>query len=156
MDDRIKVIQKSNVFCRICLRLLGMEAGASSRGCGAGKHIIGNGRNMSCTQPDCESNVTLCRRHEKINAEKHKTYKAALCWKQWVTRGQPQDDQEDYAYLITVPEETETKCTAILDDMDQTRKGIHLNHGSDMGDIFACYPTELRKGNNEVRMRRWH
>ena len=104
MDDRIKVIQKSNVFCRICLRLNGMEAVASSRAWGAGKHIKGNGRNMSCTQTDCESNVTLCKRHEKINAEKHKTYKAALRWKQRVTRGQPHDDQEDYAYLITVPE----------------------------------------------------
>ena len=107
---------------------------------------------MSCTQSDCDSNVTLCRKHEKINAEKHKTYKAALRWKQRVARGQPQDDQEDYAYLINVPEETEPDVTELFDDMDQARKGIHVKHGSEMGevnDIFCYYLTELKKGNNE-------
>ena len=76
-----------------------MDAGA----CGVGKHIKGNDKNTSCIQSDCDTNVTLCRKHEKINAEKHKTYKAALRWKQQVARGQPQDDQEDYIYFINVP-----------------------------------------------------
>ena len=88
MDDRIKVIEKSNVFCRICLHLLGMEAGASGRACGTGKHIKGNGRNTSCVQSDYDTNATLCRKHEKINAEKYRTYKAALRWKHKVARGQ--------------------------------------------------------------------
>ena len=70
MDDRIKDIQKSDIFCRICLRLLGMEAGASGRACSNGKHIKGNGRNMSCVQSDCDTNATLCKRHERINTEK--------------------------------------------------------------------------------------
>ena len=62
---------------------------------------------MSCLQNDCESNVTVCKRNEKNNAERHRTYRAALRWKERVLRGQPHDDQEDYAYLITVPEENE-------------------------------------------------
>ena len=83
-----------------------MQAGASKNSCGAGKHIKGKGKNMSCMQTDCESNVTVCKRHEKNNAERHRTYKAALRCKERVLRGQPHDDQENYAYLITVPEET--------------------------------------------------
>ena len=115
MDDRINVIQKSNIFCSICLRLLGMEAGASGRACGIDKHIKGNGRNTSCVQSDCDTNATLCRKHEKINAEKHRTYKAALRWKQQVARGQPQNEQEDYIYLINVPEEPkQTVLTCLM------------------------------------------
>ena len=45
---------------------------------------------------------------------------------------------------MTVPEETKTKCTAILNDMDQTRREIHLKQGSDMSEIFG-YKTLLSK-----------
>ena len=67
--------------------------------------------------------MSLCaKKHERVNAEKHRLYKAALRWKQRVTTGQQHnDDEENHSYLITVPEETETRCTAILNDMDQTR-----------------------------------
>ena len=51
--------------------------------------------------------------------------------------------------MITVPEKTEQECTAILNDMGQTHRGIHLKHRSDMGNIFACYRTLLSKNNNE-------
>ena len=63
-------------------------------------------------------------------------------------RESPHDDQEDYAYLITVPEETKSKCTAILDDMNQTRREIQLKYGSDMREIFACYRSQLSKNEN--------
>ena len=55
-----------------------MEAGAFGRACGTGKHIKSYGRNTSCVQSEFDTNSTLCRKREKINAEKHKTYKAAL------------------------------------------------------------------------------
>ena len=37
INERIKIVQDSKVFCRICLRLLGM--GATSNSCGAGRHL---------------------------------------------------------------------------------------------------------------------
>ena len=107
----------SKVFCKICLCLLGM--GSTTNSCGAGKHLTGNGKNTSCSQHDCETNVTLCKKHEKVNAETHRLYRSALRWKQRFTPGQqPNGDVENHTYLITVPEETETRCTAILNDMD--------------------------------------
>ena len=42
MDDRIKVVKASNVFCRICLRLMGM--GATTNSCGAGNTSQAMGR----------------------------------------------------------------------------------------------------------------
>ena len=87
MDDRIKIVKDSNVFCRICLRLMGM--GATTNACGAGKHITSNGKNTSCYLPDCETNVTLCKKHEKINAEKHRLYKAALNGNRESPQGSP-------------------------------------------------------------------
>ena len=76
IDDRIEIIQDSKVFCRICLWLLGM--GATNNSCGSGKHIQGNGRNTSCFQYDCDNNITLCKKHEKLNAEKHRLYRSVV------------------------------------------------------------------------------
>ena len=120
IDERIKIIQDSKVFCRICLRFLGI--GATNNSCGKGKHLEGNGKNTSCVEYDCDHNETLCRKHERINAEKHRLYKSALSWKQATRTGQsPEDDEED-TYLMTVTEETETKGVAELNDMVETRK----------------------------------
>ena len=89
---------------------------------------------MSCIQNECETNATLCKKHEKLNTEKHRTYRGALRWKEKVLKGEPLDDQEDYAYLITVPEGNKKECTEVLDDIDQTRREIHMNHGPDSSD----------------------
>ena len=123
--------------------------GSTTNSCGAGKHVTGNGKNTSCSQYDCDNNVTLCKKHEKLNAEKHTLYKSGLIWIQKVTSGQQHndDDEKNHSYLITVPEETETRCTAILNDMDQTRREIHLKQGSDMSEIFGYYKTLLSKDN---------
>ena len=51
IDDRIKVIQDSKVFCKFCLKFQGI--GATSSSCGKGKHIVGNGKNtMGRTSTD--------------------------------------------------------------------------------------------------------
>ena len=96
-------------------------------------------------QYDCDNNITLCKKHEKINDERHKLYKSALRWKQRVKSGQEQNDDEekDHSYLMTVTEETETKGAAVLNDMIQTRKEIHLKQGSDITDIFGYQNTTL-------------
>ena len=131
MDNRIRIVQDSKVFCRICQQLLRM--GATSNTCDKGRRLQGNGRNTSCGQYDCENNVTLFRRHEKTNALRHRQYKAALRWKQDDIAGRGQnDDVEEDSYLMTVTEEMETKCAAELNDMIQARKEIHLKQGLDM------------------------
>ena len=137
IDERIRVIQDSKVYCKFCLRFL--VIGATSNSCGAGRHLQGNGRNTSCVQVDCDTNVTLCRKHERINAEKHKLYKSALRWKQRAgpSQGQDDDEEKNHSYLMTVTEETETKDAAVLNDMIQTRKEIHLKQGSDITNIFG-------------------
>ena len=70
-----------------------------------------------------------------------------LRWKQRFTSGQQHndDDEENHSYLITVPEETETKGAAVLNDMIQTRREIHLKQGSDMNEIFGYHNTTLSK-----------
>ena len=42
---------------------------------------------------------------------------------------------------MTVTEETETKGAAVLNDMIQTRKEIHLNQGSDITNVFGYIKT---------------
>ena len=99
--------------------------------------------NTSCSQYDCDTNVTLCKKHEKLNAEKHRLYKSALRWKQKFTTGQQHNDDEEehHSYLITVPEETETIGVEVLNDMIQTGREIHLKQGSDINDIFGYHNT---------------
>ena len=82
-----------------------------------------------------------------MNAEKYRLYKAALKWKRRFMSGQQHndDEDEDHSYLITVPEETETRGTAVLNDMIQTRREIHLKQESDMNEIFGYHNTTLSK-----------
>ena len=96
--------------------------------------------------------MTLCKKHKKINTEKHRLYKSALRWKQRVRSGQEQNDDEekDHSYLMTVTEETETKGAAVLNDMIQTRKEIHLKQGSDITNIFGYQSTTLNEADVEV------
>ena len=65
IDERIRVIADSKIYCKYCLRLL--TIGATSNTCGKGKHIAGNGRNGSCINSECENNVTMCKKNEGVN-----------------------------------------------------------------------------------------
>ena len=132
-----------NQTSSVAFRLLGMEAGASGRACSNGRHINGNGRNLSCVQHDCHTNATLCKKHEKLNKEKPRTYRNALRWKQQVTRGQNQNEQEDFIFLITVPEKNKADSTNLLDDMDSVRERIHMKYSSgshELNDIISYFP----------------
>ena len=40
VDERIKILSEQKVFCRICLRLLGM--GATKNSCGIDEHLESN------------------------------------------------------------------------------------------------------------------
>ena len=50
---------------------------------------------------------------------------------------------------MTVTEETETESVAVLNDMIQARKEIHLKQGSDITDIFGYQGTKLNKADGE-------
>ena len=103
--------------------------------------------NTSCVQFDCDNNVTLCRKHERINTEKHRLYKSALRWKQGIRTGQSPEDVEEDSYLMTVTEETETKGVAELNDMVETRKEIHLKQGTNITNIFGYQNTAVNGTN---------
>ena len=55
------------------------------------------------------------------------------------------DEEENHSYLITVPEETETKVEAVLNNMIHTGREIHLKQESDMNEIFGYHNTTLSK-----------
>ena len=78
IDERIKVIEDSKVYCKFCFRFL--TIGATSNSYGKGKHIPGNGKNGSCAITECENNVTLCKKHEAVIRDRHRLYKTALRW----------------------------------------------------------------------------
>ena len=69
--------------------------------------------------------MTVCKKHESINLERHRLYKNAMKWKQSFRSGGGQVDEEEETYLMTVTEETDTKGAAELDNMIVTRKEIH-------------------------------
>ena len=72
--------------------------------------------------------MTVGKKHEKIYSERHRLYKSALRWIQRTKSGQNQNDDEEagHTYLMTVTEETENKSVAVLNDMIQTHKELHL------------------------------
>ena len=51
---------------------------------------------------------------------------------------------------MTVTEETETKGAAVLNNMIQTRKEIHLKQGSNITKIFGYQSTKLNEADVEV------
>ena len=50
---------------------------------------------------------------------------------------------------MTVTEQTENKGAAVLNDMIQTRKEIHLKQGSDITNIFGYQSTKLNEADVE-------
>ena len=72
--------------------------------------------------------MTVGKKHEKIYSKRHRLYKSALRWIQRTKSGQNQNDDEEagHTYLMTVTEETENKSVAVLNDMIQTHKELHL------------------------------
>ena len=131
---------KSIPDCKYCLRLL--TIGATSNSCGKGRYIPGNGRNTSCINLECDNNVTLCKRHEGVNKERHRLYKNALRWAQRVRPAQNSGTIEEESFFMVMVEETETRGLAELDDMVETRKQIHLKQGADVSDIFGYQKSE--------------
>ena len=77
IDERIIILENNELYCKYCLRLL--RAGTNGNSCGEGKHVPNTGFNGSCSVRDCGNEAI---RHEAINRQKHRLYKAALDWVQ--------------------------------------------------------------------------
>ena len=129
------ILENNELYCKICLRLL--RAGTNGNSCGRGKHIPNTGFNGSCSVRDCENNVTLCKKHEAINRQKHRLYKAALDWVQSLKPQQGGRTERHDSYLMAMAEESESRGRAELDDINNARKEIHLKRGQIL-QTFLC------------------
>ena len=78
IDERIRVLQKSELYCQVCMRLPSKGAAASGRLCGNGKHIPNTGRNGLCIERSCSYDATICKQHEQENREEHHRIKKAI------------------------------------------------------------------------------
>ena len=76
IDDRDKVLQNNELYCKICLRPL--RPGTKGSSCGRGRHIINTGYNGLCSIRECDRHSTLCKTHETENMNRHKILKASL------------------------------------------------------------------------------
>ena len=61
MEEREKVLENNELYCKMCLRSLKRGRGGSA--CGPGRHTINTGHNGMCSKRDCEIYVTMCKRH---------------------------------------------------------------------------------------------
>ena len=97
----------------------------------------------------CENNVTLCKKHETVNRDRHRLYKAALRWVQRVKPAQNGETVRQESYLMAMAEETESKGRAELNYMNDARKEIHLKKGIDTSDIFRYQDTDIYESSTE-------
>ena len=100
--------------------------------CGPGRHTANTGFNGMCSVRDCERHVTMCKRHEPENRNRHKIYKNSL---EWAQSFRPQREQT--SLLMMMADESESRGEKELNDMNDARKQIHLKRGADTSNIFG-------------------
>ena len=76
IEEREKVLENNELFCKLCLRNL--KRGRGGNTCGPGRHTVNTGYNGMCSIKECERHVTMCKRHEPENRNRHKIYKKSL------------------------------------------------------------------------------
>ena len=130
IDERDAVLENNKLYCRICLKPL--RAGNTGNVCGIGRHSKNTGFNGMCWNRDCDRHVTLCKRHENDNKQRHKIYKQSLEWINCLTTANEQTS------LLTIKEkEAESRRIEELEDISEIRHNIHLKRGADSADIFG-------------------
>ena len=134
-DDREKVLQNNELYCKVCLRPL--RPGTKGSSCGRGKHIQNTGFNGLCSIRECDRHSTLCRAHEEENKNRHKILKASLEWAQNIRPQQGGQTTSQTSFLMTMADESESRGEEELNDMNDARKEIHLKRGTDTTDIFG-------------------
>ena len=73
----------TNLFCHTCLKIIGMDASASSKSCKENKHAQKrDGRvNSLCTHTGCKYDATICKNHIKENMDGQDLLRQAYEWK---------------------------------------------------------------------------
>merc|ERR1712102_5881 len=130
MEERDRVLADNDLYCKFCLRYL--RAGHTSNSCGTGKHSPNTGFNGMCSYRDCDRHVTLCKKHDSKNRQKHKIYRQSL---EWADSFKPENEQT--SLLMIKAKESEARREKQLDDINDARKQIHLKRGADTSDIFG-------------------
>ena len=122
LDDRIKILQKSKLYCQVCLRLLSTEAAASGRSCSNDKHTQNSGCNGLCIEQKCSYDATICKQHERENRESHRLLKEANLWRDQKLKDL--DNNEQISCLtISLPEEGSDK----VNHMESYREDTHMS-----------------------------
>ena len=134
IDDRETVLENNELYCIRCLR--GLRRGNNSSSCGQGRHTVNSGYNGMCSVTSCDRHVTMCKRHESENKNRHKIYKKSLEWAQSFRPQQGGQTERQTSLLMTMADETESRGKEELDDMNDARKEIHLKTGVDTSYIF--------------------
>ena len=77
------MIEKTtNLFCHICLKMMGMEATNSGKTCKDNRHAPKNIPTHSiCAQNDCRYDSTVCQKHNKENLERQPLLRKLLEWR---------------------------------------------------------------------------
>ena len=70
INEREKVLEDNELYCKFCLRLL--RAGRGANSCGQGRHTANTGHNGMCSVKECDRHVTMCKRHESNNRSRQK------------------------------------------------------------------------------------
>ena len=129
-DERDAVLENNKLYCRFCLKPL--RAGNIGNACGKGRHSQSTGFNGMCLNRECDRHVTLCRRHEDDNKQRHRIYKQSLEWVNCLTTA-----NEQTSLLMIKEKEAETRRIEELDNISEIRDKIHLKRGADSADIFG-------------------
>ena len=135
LEEREKVLEDNELFCKLCLRLLRKGRGGNT--CGPGRHTVNTGFNGMCSVRDCERHVTMCKRHKPENRNRHKIYKNSLEWAQSFRPQQYGQQREQTSLLMMMADESESRGEKELNDMNDARKQIHLKRGADTSNIFG-------------------
>ena len=134
-EDRDKVLQNNDLYCKVCLRPL--RPGSKGSSCGRGNHSRNNGFNGLCSIRECDRHSTLCKTHENENKSQHRLLRASLDWAQNIRPQQGGQTTSQTSFLMTMADESESRSERELDDMNDACKEIHLKRSTDTTDIFG-------------------
>ena len=113
-EDRDKVLQNNDLYCKVGLR--SPRPGSNGSSCSKENHSLNNGYNGLCVIRACNNHSTICKEHEDENKNRHRILKTCLDWAQNI-RSQSSGSE--------------------LDDMSDVREEFRLKKSTDTLDIFG-------------------
>ena len=147
IDERIRVLQKSELYCQVCMRLPSKGAAASGRLCSNGKHIPNTERNGLCTEQSCSYDVTICKQHEQENRVEHHRIKKAIVWKNEKLNDLGHNDQIT-CIAISSPEED----NEVVNHINSVRKDTYMNPISSQREMLQYNSDGQQINNDEINV----